>query len=401
MRRFSSLIDQVLVSGGNFLTTIICARTLPLSEQGKIIYIFSSYMALLLLNVAGIFQGASVLAPSQDRYIYKISIARLQLLQSLFLSLIISCCWYWAGGIFEWKATNTESTLLLGFLILQQLADFDRRAAYIFSSTKRAIFSSSLIYPIRVFALLIVQPSTAEIILLILLLSSLLPATLTLYTAMKYIDISFQSWFALIKYHLSYSLLFIASAPLGWLWAYIPIFMLGIANGKEQAALLASIRGISNIANILMEQIETKIAADWARLQHKNNLPLLLKSAAHLINIGIISWLCGILIIFIYGKEIVYLLLGPLYATHWNLLAIAWGGYGIYFIARILAIRDRAQGNNKIEFFGNITGVSTAIIAGILIIPKYEILGAAFIYVIISIAMLISQLFFGKNIIKK
>ena len=74
------------------------------------------------------------------------------------------------------------------------------------------------------------------------------------------------------KEHLSYSRLFIAGTPLVWLWAYIPIFMLGIMHGKEQAALLGSIRGISNMANVLMEQIETKVVADWARMRHGKDL---------------------------------------------------------------------------------------------------------------------------------
>jgi hypothetical protein len=53
IRKMSSLTDQVLVSGGNFLTIAICAHALPLAEQGKFTYIFASYIAVLLLNIAG------------------------------------------------------------------------------------------------------------------------------------------------------------------------------------------------------------------------------------------------------------------------------------------------------------------------------------------------------------
>jgi hypothetical protein len=49
----SSLADQVLVSGGNFLTIAICAHALPFAEQGKFTYIFASYIAVLWLNITG------------------------------------------------------------------------------------------------------------------------------------------------------------------------------------------------------------------------------------------------------------------------------------------------------------------------------------------------------------
>jgi hypothetical protein len=53
IRKLSSPADQVLVSGGNFLTIAICAHALPLAEQGKFTYIVASYIVVLLLNIAG------------------------------------------------------------------------------------------------------------------------------------------------------------------------------------------------------------------------------------------------------------------------------------------------------------------------------------------------------------
>ena len=107
MRNLSSLVNQVLVSGGNFLTIAICAHELPLSEQGKFTYVFASYMALLLLNAAGIFQGAAVRAPAQERDSYQISLARLQLLQAFLLSLLV--CAAWVTALFR----NQESSITL------------------------------------------------------------------------------------------------------------------------------------------------------------------------------------------------------------------------------------------------------------------------------------------------
>lgn len=397
MRNLSSLVDQVLVSGGNFLALAICAHALPLAEQGKFTYIFASYMALLLFNVAGIFQGAAVRAPTQEHHTYKITLARMQLLQAFLSALLVICIWLGAGGLFGWPVTNTEAWLLFAFLVLQQLADFDRRIAYIFSSTKRAIFSSAMLYPARIIGLLIIQPDTVNQVLVALVLSSIIPAAFTVFSACCCIRGSIQSWMDATREHFIYSRLFIVGAPLGWLWSYIPIFMLGIMHGKEQAALLGSIRGIANVANILMEQIETKVVADWARMHHENGLSTFDAAVSRLLKAGIIVWLAGMATISIFGMAIVNLLLGSLYAPHWNLLVIGWIGYGIYFIARVFGIKHRTLGVNQVEFIGNLCGVLAALAGGLIIIPVSGAAGAAWVYVIITIAMLLSQVLTLKN----
>lgn len=399
IRKFASLADQALVSGGNFLTIAICAHLLPLAEQGKFTYVFASYMALLLMNVSGIFQGASVRAPAQNDS-YQPILARLQLIQASLLSLAICAAWFGAGGMFGWQATKVEAALLFAFLVMQQLADFDRRSAYIFSGTKRAVYSSAALYPLRIIVLLLVRPETVSQVLWVLIFSSFLPALPALLMAGKRQPAASNSWVNEVKAHLFYSRLFIAGAPLGWLWSYIPIFMLGMMHGKEQAALLASIRGIANIANVLMEQIETKVVADWAKIRHGDGAEVMEAAAVQLLKIGMGLWLLGLLVIALFGREIVALVLGNLYSPHWNLLLIGWGGNGAYFMARVYGIKHRALGSNRIEFAGNLGGVLAALIAGFTLIPLQQAVGAAWVYVIIAAAMGASQMYSMKRSVR-
>jgi len=397
-RKLSSLVDQVLVSGGNFLTIAICAHALSLAEQGKFTYIFASYIALLLLNVAGIFQGAAVRAPTQDQVTYKTTLARLQLLQAVSLSMLVSGIWLGAGDLFGWQATYQEALLLCTFLLLQQLADFDRRTAYIFSGTKRAILSSAVLYPMRIIGLVVLQPDTISQVLMILLFTAFIPAVATVFTACRNTTQNTRTWVNAIREHLTYSRLFIAGIPLVWLWAYIPVFMLGIMYGKEQVALLGSIRGISNMANVLMEQIETKVAADWGRMHHGNGAPVLEAAVSRILKIGMVFWLVSLAVILLYGREIVYLLLGSLYAPHWDLLVIGWVGYGVYFFARISGIKHRTLGANQIEFIGNLSAVAASVAAGFALIPALGATGAAGVYIVIALAVLGSQAYFIKRL---
>jgi O-antigen/teichoic acid export membrane protein len=392
MRKFDSFADQLLVSGGNFLTLAVCAHVLPLSEQGKFTYVFASYMALLLLNVSAIFQGAAVRAPANKLSSYQNDLAKFQVLQSLLTSLLLSAAWLRVGSTFGWQATTTEAAWLFVYLLFQQLADFDRRSAYIFADTKRAIISSAMLYPIRVIALIAIQPDSVKQVLIVLVFSALIPGTFTIFKAGQDKFANIEKWAAELKEHLAYSRLFIAGAPLGWLWSYVPIFMLGSMHGKEQAALLASIRGISNMANVLMEQIETKVVADWARQKHFDGNDAMVASSSRLLKIGMAFWLVGIGVAMFLGQEIVTIVLGKPYASYWHLLLIGWIGYGVYFIARVSGIKHRALGANHVEFIGSLSGVVTAIIVSLLLIPVFQATGAAWVYVIIAIVMWISQL---------
>jgi O-antigen/teichoic acid export membrane protein len=392
MRKFDSFADQLLVSGGNFLTLAVCAHELPLSEQGKFTYVFASYMALLLLNVSAIFQGAAVRAPARKLGSYQNDLAKFQVLQALLTSLLLSAAWLRVGSTFGWQATTTEAVWLFVYLLFQQLADFDRRSAYIFADTKRAIISSAMLYPIRVIALIAIQPGSVKQALIVLVFSALIPGIFTIFKAGQDKFANIEKWAPELKEHLAYSRLFIAGAPLGWLWSYVPIFMLGSMHGKEQAALLASIRGISNMANVLMEQIETKVVADWARQKHFDGNDAMVASSSRLLKIGMAFWLVGIGVAMFLGQEIVTIVLGKPYASYWHLLLIGWIGYGVYFIARVSGIKHRALGANHVEFIGSLSGVVTAIIVSLLLIPVFQATGAAWVYVIIAIVMWISQL---------
>src|ERR1039457_3109420 len=104
-------------------------------------------------------------------------------------------------------------------------------------------------------------------------------------------------------------------------------------------------------------------------MRHGNGLPVLEEVVSRILKIGVIIWLAGMAVLLVFGREIVNLIQGNLYAPQWNLLVIGWIGYGIYFIARIFGIKHRTLGFNQIEFTGNVFGVVVAVLAGFVMIP--------------------------------
>jgi len=397
IRRYSSLVDQLAVSAGNFLTVAICAHSLPLEEQGKFVYIFSTYMGLLLINVSGLFQGAAVRSPGREN-LYESSLISLQWASAILLSIMTGVGWYLFSPEFGWVMTLTQLLLVISFFLFQQLADFKRRAAYIFSVDIDAVISSFSLYGIRVIALLILRPENLNSVLLILVLSSVIPVIQMALSLVK-IDLSLRVRCQLISEHLHFSRFFVFGSLLSWFWTQVPVFMLGLMQGKESAAILVSIRGISNVANILMEQLETKVVADWARMYHSKGAESLKQAIKKLNLISFIFWLAVMAVILLFGEQIIALVLGNLYAPYSLVLIISWIAYGAFYVSRVYGIQHRTLGDNRIESVGGVFGLAVALIASWLIIPLFNVAGAAGVYILIAISMLLSQVLFPKKLV--
>ena len=55
-----SILDQLAVSGGNFLTVILAAHFCKSEEMGKLAYLFTLYILTILINTSAIFYYCSL-----------------------------------------------------------------------------------------------------------------------------------------------------------------------------------------------------------------------------------------------------------------------------------------------------------------------------------------------------
>lgn len=385
------------MSGGNFLTVALCAHYLPLNEQGKLTYVIACYMALLLFNVSAIFQGASVRAPAENnKEKYLFSLAGIQVIFALKGTAIVLGLLFLFGGKISWGLTFYEGFLTFIFLMLQQLADFDRRIAYVFHESSLSFLSSAAVYPLRICLIALIRPEEILIVLVILSITSVVPAIKTIRRGLE--GLSFRDSFREMKEHLIFSRLLIVSAPLGWLWSYIPIFMLGLIYSTKEVAIVASIRSLTNVANILMEQIDTVAAAKLGRTLYEEGKEGLDLITRQLLTLGITVWLVGLILIYVYGKKIVFLVLGDKYSEHYLILMISWLAYGIHFVARVLGLKQRIFRNMMVEFIGNGSGVLVMLALSYAVIISGGVYGAAWMYVICAFSILLSQLLMIKRI---
>lgn len=350
-------------------------------------------MILLLINIGGIFQGASVCVPEdQDRSAYRTALFLMQIFNAIIFTAIVIGLAKIFYEVIHWNSTPTECMLIFLFLFFQQLADFERRTSYIFDTSMHALQSSLLIYPARLCLFVWISPTNIESVLIILALTALAPATLTIVKHIKLFDYScFRFYYNRAVKHIKFSQLLIASAPLGWLWSYIPVFALGGLHGKESVAILVSIRNLANVANVLMEQLETVVSAQLALEYYSIGKEKMKYTLRRLAIFGSVMWISGLVIILAYGAEIVLYSLGVKYIVHRHILLISWLAYGLYFISRLFGLKYRTIKNLRVEFVGGIASVIAAGLTSYPLISSYDIYGAAWVFVIISATGIIFQ----------
>ncbi len=391
---FGVLFEQVLVSAGNFLTIAICAHMLSLGEQGKVMYAISLYIGLVVLNVALYHYGAALIAPEfEDKRLYWVLLSRINALISFSFSLIIAFAFYFLGPAFGWHMNTVEALVLFVYLFFQQLVDFDRRSKFIFRSYREAIVNSASVYPLRISLLLLMHPDSFLSAGAILIVSSLIPVAFAMTRVMEKIRLNqgIEPVKEILKRHFSFSVPFILNAPLGWLCFYLPIYALGAIVGIEASAVLASIRGLTNFANVFMESLETVVPKIFSERFVKGGKDDLRRITKRILYFGIVFWFFGAIMFSFFGRQIIGIVLGSRYLVYAKLLILLWSGVGLFFIVRVIGIYIRSKRVIYNELAGSIAGILGLITTGIPLIKAYGIYGAGLAFLILPVFLFIGQ----------
>lgn len=390
---FLSITDQVVVSGGNFITIALGAYILPIAEQGKLAYVVSAYMATVLLNVAAIFAVAPVVKheaaePASYRYV----LFQGQTLLAVLTALVITTALHFLGERIGWSISAVESGVLLLFLILQQFADFKRRAAYVFDSVTQACYASLWTYGLRIGLLVVLQPSTILEVLAILAGGALLTALATVLESVKQGRASRRAGRPklAICLHLHLCKWSVLNAPLGWACFFFPIFLLGALGSEKEAAVLVSVRSIGNAANIALELLETQVPVWLASTSAQHGRSSLKDASINLLRVGACLWALGLVVVWMFGGTLIGWLLGANYSAYGSILVISWFANGIHFLGRVVGLHYRTAKSTKVEFAGSLGGLAGLAIA-LPAIDRYGVIGGAWSYVLVSMGIVVAQ----------
>lgn len=355
---------------------------LPVAEQAKLIYVFSCYFGLVLLNVAAYFGVANTVRQSlDDAAAYRRFLARRQLVSGVVLALAIAAGLFVLGESMGARFGLPETLLVVVFLASQQLVDFVRRSAYVFASPRDATRVSLFSYGGRSMLLIMLQPESF----LTFLLAVSAPAFVV------------AGWFALGSgwlrrggdtaevEHWRLSGWLVMDAPLKWIGVHAPILLVGLLHSGEAAAVLGTVRALISFANVFLEQLETLVPRVFATSLHASGLALnaLVNS---LLLVGFIIWAFGLMALWLLEPWMV-LLFDDFYRPWYALSYLLWSANGVFFLAKVLALERRVRRDTRMEFFGSVSGVA-ALAFSLALVPEFDAWGGALSLLCVQLGVL-------------
>lgn len=389
---FLSLVDQSAVSGANFLTIALGAAFLPLIEQGKLVYLYTAYIALVLFNVSTFFAVANILCKETESRRYEYVLLKNQAFTAVLASLVVLAGLLVFREPLGWRITASEATLLLAFLAIQQLADFLRRKEYVFGNIANATLQSLWLYGARIGIILYARPEAVTGFLLAMLLPAVPLALIGLANLFRERSLFGDSKANadLVRRHLSLSKWNIYNAPVRWTGLHLPILLTGALYSVEAAAILGTVRAITTFVNVLLEMLETFVPA-WLSSKLQSGEQSLRHGSMMLFHIGSAVWIAGAAAIFLFGEAVVAYMIGEDYRHYTPILYIIWAGNGIYFAGRTIGLHYRMRKNALFEFVGLTTG-AIALLFALPLITLYGAWGGAWCLAVVQVATLAGML---------
>jgi len=360
-----------------------------MEEQGKLVSIYTVYIALVLFNVSGFFSAANIV---RNRIESSIQYRQVLLLGQIVFAPLSSIVALIGLVIFQdtlrWHITTSEIAIVSGFLIFQQISDFYRRTGYVFDVIGQAALQSILLYGIRIVTILYIRPETASGLLFVMGLVAFPTALYGIIQCIKdrkEFD-GTEDGRNIAKLHLLLTKWSIYGAPLRWATLHLPILLAGALHSLEAAAVLGTLRAITTFANVLLELLETFVPA-WLSSKRQKGKDNLLSGSITLLGAGSMIWVAGLIAILMMGESVIRQMLDAEYAVYTPILYVIWVANGIYFVGKTIGLHYRMQQNSKLEFFGLVVG-ACALLLSLPLIPLYGAWGGAWCLLITQVATL-------------
>lgn len=395
----TSLIDQMVVSGSNFLIFVLAARFLEAEEVAKYAYTFGFYMLIYMVANAWVYQNIM----STDRQslddgdvLYFAGLNSLLVVFSIPV-LIFSFQLVVADDFFD--VSWAEVTFVVLFVAITQMIDFERRVVYFVS---HSFFSGPIIvsvsgFLLRVFGLFIIQPDSFESFMLTLIVFS--APGLSFSVRRFSIEVYSRELFSFARRQIIDGKWMSLNIPVNWIWGQAPVFIIGTCVGLQAAGIYAVVRSIANLANVAMEMIPTYVASRLSNLYTTGQLGAYRKYIVRSISFGVFVWLIGLIVVSLFGSQILVLIIGGQYESYKALLILFWVFNIFIFVIRMQFIHLRFVERTKVMPLANFLGVVMLLGSFFLWSQVREIEGMAWSMIIGGLTITIVQML-GSSLIK-
>lgn len=270
-----SFADQILISGVNFLTTVLLVRALGLQEFGTYSMVMIGVQFLAGLQMAGILapmmslfdQRASVPAPA---YLATVLLHQAALLAAVVIAVLIAVAL--AGTALP---KSVDVTLACGLVVATQIQDLARRFFYVTERPAHAFGSDVIAYGCRLAALALLAFTGSLTISLtwIVVIAACAAALLPFVPDAMRANARSQDVKAVTERHRGIAGWLMANNFVGWFGdAGFVLFMIGGLVGTAELGAVWAVFSVVLVVNLLLQSIENFVpsAATQALMQGGN-----------------------------------------------------------------------------------------------------------------------------------
>ena len=330
-----SLVDQMIISGMNFVVAILLARHLGVSQFGQF-----SLVWLVVVFVQGLQQGATTspmmsIGPKQSLVTYRIYYSVVFAHQLIFAVLSTA---FVIAGLLVWDQFSQEWNVrpflwpLCGMVFIHQTQDFLRRYFFAINKSQISVILDFVRYGGQALALLLLflfspwQPGVAGVLWTMLIAAS--ASILVVLGRIDKFDWSWAGWWSVTRRHWNFSKWNVGIVLAAWMSGQVYYFITGALLGSSAVGILNAAQTIMGVTNVLFQAMQNFMPVRASIAYRDGGIDQL----------GRFLWKCGlfitsataviVLILCVYPNQVMKLFYGSQFGDYgWVLV-----GYGIICI---------------------------------------------------------------------
>lgn len=371
-----SLLDQAIVSGGNFITLIYLARHLNTEDYGFFSLAMLAVLFLSNLHRAIVTRPLDVMGAGEKP---EIVLGRLIVLfKSLWLLIPVSLA-ILAGlsNIFfpDWSLLASCSLYLLAFFLQEMM----RRYWYTIKHMHHALRSDFISYGGQVAMLILVTlywDITTSLAFLILALTSFAAFLIDLMTLGKSHPVEKPPLAELMQQHWKFSKWLILSVFA--IWSAGQIYPLLIAPlGAVAVAMFAACGNIMRIVSLVIQAVDNYLPLRAASLLKEEGIRAFQRHMNQTLFFSLLAGSAFSIAIYFYSYEILHIVYAGNYDNAVNVLRLMLPGALFTLLGMVLGSYSLALSDPRASFLANLAATTCTLTVGLWCIMKYGVVGAA------------------------
>tara|TARA_B100001057_G_scaffold500410_1_gene615322 strand:+ start:24 stop:1280 length:1257 start_codon:yes stop_codon:yes gene_type:complete len=406
-KNFSNILfDQIIVSGSNFIISILLIRFLDLEIFGKFSFL---WLILLLINsvqlsyiISPMITNAGKQNKNELKSFYG-SVILHQIFFSIFISLILFILLNFFGDIFpnfNLKEYSISFTLIVLFSQFYQLT---RRLLFCINQTFKALVLDITTYSILIFALIYFNFYKGLNINLILWLFNFVYLFGVILNFKIFYKMKYKIHFFLKNFTLNWKIAkwLLYTSIIQWFSNNLWVINSGFILGAKMLGIIRACQTIIGISNIFYQSFENLIPTIVTKKLKTNGIKAMLK---YLKEFRIISLSISIVLSFVLillSEQILRLFYGHEISKFNEILSYLSLIIPLYFFTLPYVYGFRTMQNTKPIFISYLLSSIVALTISNYIITNYDIRGYIFGTYLSQIIIILILTFYFRKIVKK